>query len=40
LFTKEFDAEIAIYSEDDDNKIDPKNKAKMARPYKPALYIE
>lgn len=40
LFVKEFGAEIAIYNEDDAEKIDPKNKAKMARPYKAALYIE
>jgi leucyl-tRNA synthetase len=40
LFVKEFAAEIAIYDEDDVGKIDPKNKAKMARPYKPAVYIE
>ncbi|MFQ5940695.1 MAG: leucine--tRNA ligase [Nitrososphaerales archaeon] len=40
LFAKEFVAEIAIYSEDDVKKIDPKNRAKMSRPYKPALYIE
>lgn len=40
LLVKEFDSEIMIFNEDDVNKIDPKNKAKMARPYKPALYIE
>jgi leucyl-tRNA synthetase len=40
LLVKEFTAEIAIYNEDESEKIDPKNRAKMARPYKPALYIE
>lgn len=40
LFVKEFAAEIAVYNEDDAGKIDPKNKAKMARPCKPAVYIE
>ena len=40
LLRKELDAEVVIYSEDDQSKIDPKNKAKVARPYKPALYIE
>ena len=40
LFVKEFAVETVIYNEDDEEKIDPKNKAKMARPYKPALYIE
>lgn len=40
LLIKEFMGEITIYNEDDIEKIDPKNKAKIARPYKPALYIE
>jgi len=40
LLAKELDAEIVIYNEDDQNKVDPKNKAKVARPYKPALYME
>jgi leucyl-tRNA synthetase len=40
LFVKEFAAEIAVYNEDGVGKIDPKNRAKMARPYKPAIYIE
>lgn len=40
LFAKEFGAEIVVYNESDPDKIDPKNKARMARPYKPALYIE
>ncbi len=40
LLIKEFTSEITIYNEDDIEKIDPKNKAKIARPYKPALYIE
>jgi leucyl-tRNA synthetase len=33
-------AEILIYSEDDQNKYDPKQKSKFARPFKPAVYIE
>ncbi|MFQ5969109.1 MAG: leucine--tRNA ligase [Nitrososphaerales archaeon] len=37
---KELAANIAIYREDDLGKLDPKNKAKVARPYKPALYME
>ncbi len=37
---KELNADIAIYREDDSSKVDPKNKAKVARPYKPALYME
>lgn len=37
---KELAANIAIYREDDSSKVDPKNKSKVARPYKPALYME
>lgn len=40
LLRKDLDSEIAIYVEDDQSKVDPKNKAKVARPYKPALYME
>jgi leucyl-tRNA synthetase len=32
--------EVNIYSEDDIDKYDPKQKSKFARPYKPAIYIE
>jgi len=40
LLARELNAEIVIYNEDDQSKVDPKNKAKVARPYKPALYME
>ncbi|MGI0028355.1 MAG: leucine--tRNA ligase [Nitrososphaera sp.] len=33
-------AEIAVYSEEDSAKYDPKSKAKSARPFKPAVYME
>jgi leucyl-tRNA synthetase len=33
-------AQIVIYSEDDSEKHDPKSKAKFARPFKPAVYME
>jgi leucyl-tRNA synthetase len=32
--------EVSIYSEDNNDKYDPKQKSKFARPYKPAIYIE
>ena len=32
--------EVNIYSEDDNDKYDPKQKSRFARPYKPAIYIE
>ena len=33
-------AQIVIYSEEDSRKYDPKSKAKSARPFKPAIYID
>jgi leucyl-tRNA synthetase len=32
--------EVSIYCEDNNDKYDPKQKSKFARPYKPAIYIE
>ena len=41
LLSKEFGgAEIVVYSEEDASKYDPKGKAKMARPFKPAVFME
>jgi leucyl-tRNA synthetase len=40
-FLKErFNAEIAVFSEDDDQRYDPKQRAKMAMPNQPAIFIE
>ncbi|MEM4246142.1 MAG: class I tRNA ligase family protein, partial [Candidatus Bathyarchaeia archaeon] len=40
-FLKErFNAEIEVYSEDDKERYDPKNRAAFAVPYQPAIYIE
>ena len=36
----EFDVDIQIFSESDSNIYDPKGKAKHARPFKPAIFIE
>ena len=33
-------AQIVVYSEEDSSKYDPKSKAKSARPFKPAVYME
>ncbi len=40
FFKKEFNAEIEIVAEDNPSIIDPKNKAKFAKPYHPGIYIE
>jgi leucyl-tRNA synthetase len=35
-----FNAEVSVYSEDDKERFDPKNRAGMAMPYQPAIYLE
>ena len=37
---REFKAEILIYGEDDPQRYDPKKRANLAKPYRPAIYIE
>ncbi|MBI5860455.1 MAG: class I tRNA ligase family protein, partial [Nitrosarchaeum sp.] len=37
---KEFDVEIQVFSESDSDRYDPKDKARHARPFKPAILIE
>jgi leucyl-tRNA synthetase len=37
---RELNAEIHIYSEDDPKRHDPKNRAQIAKPYRPAIYVE
>ena len=40
-FLKErFKAEVCVFSEDYQKRYDPKNRAVMAMPYQPAIYIE
>jgi leucyl-tRNA synthetase len=40
-FLKErFNAEVSVYSENDQKCYDPKRRAVMAMPYQPAIYIE
>jgi leucyl-tRNA synthetase len=40
LVQKEFGVEVEIFAESDTQKYDPKNKARTARPFKPAILIE
>jgi leucyl-tRNA synthetase len=35
-----FNAEVFVYSEEDKERFDPKNRSSMAMPYQPAIYIE
>jgi leucyl-tRNA synthetase len=37
---RELNAEVHIYSEDDPKRHDPKNRAQIAKPYRPAIYVE
>ena len=40
FFEKEFKAKIYVWKEENREKYDPKSKASMAMPYRPAIYIE
>ncbi|MGE5187983.1 MAG: class I tRNA ligase family protein, partial [Betaproteobacteria bacterium] len=40
FFKDRFNADIAVYAEDDQQRFDPRNRASMAMPYQPAIYIE
>jgi leucyl-tRNA synthetase len=40
LVQKEFGVEVQVFGESDTQKYDPKNKARTARPFKPAILIE
>lgn len=40
FFRREFDTEICVYNEEDPDCYDPKKRAQLARPYRPAIYIE
>jgi len=40
LVKNDYNAELSVFSESDSEKYDPKNKAKAARPFKPAILIE
>jgi leucyl-tRNA synthetase len=40
FFRREFDTEICVYNEEDPDCYDPKKRAQLARPYRPAIYIK
>jgi len=40
FFEREFNAKITTYREDDTERYDPKKRAELAKPYRPAIYIE
>ena len=40
FFGKDFNAVIEVYRESDPSRYDPKGRAQLAQPYRPAIYIE
>ena len=40
FFAKELNVEVSIFGEDDGSRYDPASKAKLAKPYRPAIYFE
>ena len=40
FFKRELNVEVHVYSEEDPKRHDPKNRAPLAKPYRPAIYIE
>jgi leucyl-tRNA synthetase len=40
FLTQRFTSQITVYNEEDSRRYDPKNKAAVSVPYRPAIYIE
>jgi len=40
FFAERFNAEVSVFTEDDQAKYDPKNRSPMAMPNQPAIFIE
>jgi leucyl-tRNA synthetase len=40
LYSTQFDVDIYVYDEDDEHRYDPKKRATLAQPYRPAIFIE
>jgi leucyl-tRNA synthetase len=40
LYSKQFDVAVFVFREDDSELYDPKGRAALAQPYRPAIYIE
>jgi len=40
FFEREFNAKVETYDEEDPQRYDPKNRAQLAKPYRPAIFIE
>jgi hypothetical protein len=40
FLSRELKTEVEVHSEDDSSLYDPRGRAKMAEPYRPAIFIE
>ncbi len=40
FFSKELRTEVEVHGEEDASLYDPKGRAKIAEPYRPAIFIE
>ncbi len=40
FYSRQFNAEVEVYAEEDQERHDPKNRAALAQPYRPAIFIE
>jgi len=40
FFKRELNAEISVYNEEDSKRYDPKKRAQLAKPHRPAIYME
>jgi len=40
FFKRELSAEIHVYDEEDSQRYDPRDRAQLAKPYRPAIFIE
>ncbi len=40
FYAAEFKAEVSVYREDDSDRYDPRERARLAVPYRPGIYVE
>jgi len=40
FYEREFKANVEVYREDEPKRYDPKDRAKLAEPYRPAIFVE
>ena len=40
FFERELNAEISAYHEENPRRHDPKKRAELAKPYRPAIYVQ